>query len=147
MNPKKAANAPTQSGGSVETTSAAIEPRFRTIDGLRIRCAESGGSHRATLLLTSPWPESLFAYSRMWARLSRYARLFAVDLPGFGASEGRPDLMSPRAMSRFIISLVDELGLERPYLVAPDVGTSAALFAAAAHPNRLAGLVVGSGGA
>ena len=36
-----------------------IEPRFLTIDGLRIRCCDSGGSREPTLLLTSPWPESV----------------------------------------------------------------------------------------
>ena len=40
-----------------------IEPEFRTIDGLKIRYAESGGSHQATLLLTSPWPESVYAFA------------------------------------------------------------------------------------
>jgi hypothetical protein len=35
-----------------------IEPTFRTIDGLRIRCADSGGSQEPVLLLTSPWPAS-----------------------------------------------------------------------------------------
>ena len=29
------------------TVTASIEPRFRTIDGLRIRYADSGGSHGA----------------------------------------------------------------------------------------------------
>ena len=35
----------------------------------------------------------------------------------------------------------------RAHLVAPDVGTAAALFAAAALPERLASVIVGSGGA
>src|SRR5262249_42876840 len=43
--------------------------------------------------------------------------------------------------------LIDEVGLERPHLVAPDVGTSAALFAAAAYPDRIASAIVGTGGA
>src|SRR6267154_965339 len=36
-----------------------------------------------------------------WAELAGHARLFAVDLPGFGASEGRQELMSARAMGAF----------------------------------------------
>ena len=40
--------------------------------------------------------------------------------------------MSPRAMGGFLTRLVIEADLGRPHLVAPDVGTSAALFAAAA---------------
>jgi pimeloyl-ACP methyl ester carboxylesterase len=34
-----------------------------------------------------------------------------------------------------------------PHIVAPDVGTAATLFAAAAHPDRIASLIVGTGGA
>ncbi len=124
-----------------------IEPRFRAIDGLRIRYADSGGFHRPVLLLTSPWPESLYAFEPMWATLAEHARLFAVDLPGFGASERRADLLTPRAMGDFLVRLIEETGLERPHLVAPDVGCAAALFAAAVHPERIAGLVVGEGGA
>jgi pimeloyl-ACP methyl ester carboxylesterase len=71
-----------------------IKPQFRMIDGVKIRYADSGGSHASTLLLTSPWPESVYAFAPMWEVLSEHARLFAVDLPGFGASERRDDLLS-----------------------------------------------------
>src|SRR5260370_15612697 len=70
-----------------------------------------------------------------------------VDGAGFGHSERRDDLLSPRAMGEFVIRLVDALGLENPHAVGPDIGTSALLFAAAAHPGRLRSLVIGSGGA
>jgi pimeloyl-ACP methyl ester carboxylesterase len=124
-----------------------IEPRFRTIDGVKIRYADSGGSREPVVLLTSPWPESLYAFAAMWATLAEHASLFAVDLPGFGGSERREDLLSPRAMGAFLAGLIAEADLGRPHIVAPDVGTSAALFAAAAHPERFAGVIVGSGGA
>ena len=125
----------------------AIEPRFRTIDGLEIRYADTGTSHESTLLLTSPWPESIYAFAPMWAMLAEHARLFAVDLPGFGASERRDDLLSPRAMGGFLTRLISEAELGRPHIVAPDVGTSAALFGAAGHPDRFASVTVGTGGA
>jgi hypothetical protein len=41
----------------------AIEPQFRTIDGLRIRYAETAGPAEHTILLTSPWPESVYAFA------------------------------------------------------------------------------------
>ena len=127
--------------------SAAIEPQFRTVDGVRIRYADSGGSQEPVILLTSPWPESLYAFAPIWATLAEHARLFAIDLPGFGASERREDLLSPRAMGGFLAQLIAEAGLGTPHIVAPDVGTSAALFAAAAHPERIASVIVGTGGA
>jgi pimeloyl-ACP methyl ester carboxylesterase len=126
---------------------ASIPPQFQTIDGVKVRCADSGGSQEQVVLLTSPWPESLYAFTPMWATLADHARLFAVDLPGFGASERREDLLSPRAMGGFLARLVAEADLGRVHVVAPDVGTSAALFAAAAHPERFASVIVGTGGA
>jgi pimeloyl-ACP methyl ester carboxylesterase len=129
------------------STTTMPQVRFGTVDGLRIRYAESDGSQEAVLLLTSPWPESVYAFAPMWATLSEHARLFAVDLPGFGGSERRDDLLSPRAMGGFLAQLIVEADLGQPHIVAPDVGTSAALFAAAAHPERLASVIVGTGGA
>jgi pimeloyl-ACP methyl ester carboxylesterase len=123
-----------------------LEPQFRTIDGLNIRYADSGGSDRPTVLLTSPWPESIYAFAPMWATLAEHARLFAVDLPGFGASERRADLLTPRTMGEFLAGLIAEADLGRPHIVGPDVGTAAALFAAAAHPDRIASIVIGTGG-
>jgi pimeloyl-ACP methyl ester carboxylesterase len=123
------------------------EVSFRTVDGVRIRYADSGGPRDRTVVLTSPWPESVYAFAPMWASLSAHARLFAVDLPGFGASERREDLLSPQAMGGFLTQLIAEADLGTPHIVAPDVGTAAALFAAAAAPDRIAGAVVGTGGA
>jgi pimeloyl-ACP methyl ester carboxylesterase len=120
---------------------------FRTVDGVRIRYADSGGQGERVVLLTSPWPESVYAFASVWPALSEHARLFAVDLPGFGASERREDLLSPQAMGGFLARLITEAGLGRAHIVAPDVGTSAALFAAAGHPERIASVTVGSGGA
>jgi pimeloyl-ACP methyl ester carboxylesterase len=129
------------------TTKTTLQVQFRTVDGVRIRYADSGGSREPVVLLTSPWPESVYAFAPMWTSLAEHARLFAVDLPGFGASERRDDLLSPRAMGGFLARLIAEVDLGRPHIVAPDVGTSAALFAAAEHPERVASVIVGTGGA
>lgn len=123
-----------------------IQPQFRTIDGLSIRFAESEDRSDHALLL-SPWPESLFAFAPTWSRLAEHMHLVAIDLPGFGHSERRDALMSPRAMGEFLIRVADTFGLDNPHVVGPDVGTGAALFAAALSPGRLRSLVVGSGGA
>jgi pimeloyl-ACP methyl ester carboxylesterase len=126
-------------------SNGSIQMRFRTIDGLSIRFAESEDRDDHALLL-SPWPESLLAFEPMWARLAEHAHLVAVDLPGFGHSQRRDDLLSPRAMGRFLIRIADAFELESPHVVGPDIGTAASLFAAALYPGRLRSLVVGSGG-
>jgi pimeloyl-ACP methyl ester carboxylesterase len=107
-----------------------IQMRFRTIDGLTIRFAESEDRNDHALLL-SPWPESLLAFEQMWARLAEHMHLVAIDLPGFGHSERCDALLSPRAMGEFVVRAADAFGLESPHAVGPDIGTGALLFAAA----------------
>ncbi|MDT5187537.1 MAG: hypothetical protein QOI29_5695 [Mycobacterium sp.] len=121
-----------------------IQPRFRTIDGLSIRFAQSEQRDDHALLL-SPWPESLFAFEPTWERLAEHTHLVAIDLPGFGQSQRRHALLSPRAMGEFVIRVADVFGLEDPHLLGPDVGTAASLFAAAVRPGRFRSLIVGGG--
>jgi pimeloyl-ACP methyl ester carboxylesterase len=123
-----------------------IQMQFRVIDGLTVRFAQSEG-RAADALLLSPWPESLLAFEPVWARLAEQVHLVAIDLPGFGHSQRCDALLSPRAMGEFIIRAADAFGLGHPHVVGPDIGSAAALFAAALYPGRLHSLVVGSGGA
>jgi pimeloyl-ACP methyl ester carboxylesterase len=132
--------------GVSKWSNAPIETKFRTIDGLTIRYAESEGRDDHALLL-SPWPESLLAFEQLWARLAEHTHLVAIDLPGFGHSERCDALLCPRAMGEFVVSAADAFGLENPHVVGPDIGTGASLFAASLYPGRLRSLVVGSGGA
>ena len=117
------------------------------VDGLRIRYADTGTGPGPVIVFTSPWPESLLAFRRVWPALTGAGRLVAVDLPGFGHSKGRAEVLTPSATGEFLHRFITELGLGTPHLVAPDVGASAALFLAARHPDAVRSLVVGGGGA
>jgi pimeloyl-ACP methyl ester carboxylesterase len=99
------------------------------------------------LFLTSPWPESLFAFRKIWDQLTALAGVVAVDLPGFGQSEGRIDVLSPSGMGAILPQIMHALGLTRVHGVGPDVGTSAFLFAAKDQPTLFESLIVGSGAA
>ena len=112
-------------------------PLFIDVDGLRIRyVGSSGGGGGTAVLMVSPFPESLFAFDHIWADLSLAAPLVALDLPGFGQSEGRPELMTSQAMGTFVTKALTALGLQRVHAIGPDVGTSALLFAASQRPDR-----------
>jgi len=50
-------------------------------------------------------------------------------------------------MGAFLVRLMDEWEIESRHLFGPDVGTSAALFAAGWNPGRVRSLIVGSGAA
>jgi pimeloyl-ACP methyl ester carboxylesterase len=122
-----------------------IATHTRTADGVEIRYAESNLDAEVTLVLLSPWPESLYAWEQLWPRLGSAAHVLAIDLPGFGQSEGRVDLYSPQAMGRFLVRLIEEWELGAPHILGPDVGGPAALFAAAESPASLTSMVIGNG--
>ncbi len=151
LGPAFAQFAPMAPAPPVTGTPDAVATRigYRTIDGIRIRCAECGGEGATqSILMTCPWPESMYAFAQIWSPLAQRFRVHALDLPGFGGSDRSDDLLSPHAMGAFLARLVGdgEFG-EEVHLVAPDIGTAAGLFAAALRPGPLLSVVVGSGGA
>jgi pimeloyl-ACP methyl ester carboxylesterase len=122
-----------------------INPQFTDIYGLRFRYASGAASTGRAVLLTSPWPESIVAFREIWPVLATAAPLVAIDLPGFGQSRSRPEVMNPRAMGDFLIKVLEAFSLDRPHALSPDVGTSAALYAAATHENLFSSLIGGGG--
>src|SRR5271163_4172166 len=104
------------------------------IDGLRVRLARSGRADGLPVLFTSPWPESLYAFHRVLPYFTDSHLVIAIDLPGYGASESRPEVMSPSAMGAFLVKLAAHLNIRKLHGVGPDVGALAFLFAAA--PRR-----------
>ena len=123
-----------------------MQPPFTTIDGLKVRFAQSGAGKQAAILL-SPWPESIYAFAQTWAQLAEHAHLLAVDPPGFGQSERRDALRTQRRWATSSSASSMPLAWKTRTPSGPDIGTSSALFAAAARPGRFRSLVVGSGGA
>src|SRR5207253_8281773 len=98
-----------------------------------------------TVLLLARWPETLWAFRRIWPRIAAVGRAVAIDLPGFGHSDGRPELIAPDTCGAFLARVIDEWGLGAPHVVGPDVGTAAALFLAARSPELVTSLTVGGG--
>jgi pimeloyl-ACP methyl ester carboxylesterase len=119
--------------------------QFTVIDGLRIRFATNDKKEGDPILLLSPLPESILAFLPVWDAFSALGPLVAVDLPAFGLSESRAGVRSPEGLGGFVVRMIQAFGLDRPHVVAPDVGTPACLLAAANHPGAFRSLVIGSG--
>ena len=122
-----------------------ITTSFRVRDGVRVRYADTKAESTTTLLLLAPWPESLWAFRRIWNHVTEVGRVVAIDMPGFGHSDGRPELIAPDTSGAFLARLIDEWGLGAPHVVGPDVGTASALFLAANDPERVTSLSIGGG--
>lgn len=70
-------------------------------------------------------------------------RVLIPDLVGYGASEAPPDVRVDMAsQARWMLELLDTLGLESAILVAHDVGSAAAQLMLAAAPARVRALAI-----
>jgi len=135
-------------GNTVSKNIVQEQPPFsaewRTIDGLKIRYAKNGSGDEKVVLF-SPWPESIFAFAPVWSGLTKQFEVLAIDLPGFGQSESRPDLFAPQKMGEFIVKAMDAFQLKAVHAVGLDVGSPSILFAALARPELFSSLIVGAG--
>jgi len=110
---------------------------------LRLARVQQGG--RPVLVLTNAFPQSIRCWASLWGRLAEHFDLVAVDLPGFGLSEGTAAVMRPSAQAQVLLAVMDGLGIERATIIGPDVGAPVALWLAAHHPERIAGVNVYDG--
>lgn len=98
-----------------------------SVSGLSLRYAASLRAHAPTMLLLSPLPQSVLAYERVWTLLKPHRNLVALDLPGFGGSQGGRDIMDIFLQADVLQAFIERLGLHDVHLVGPDVGTPVAL--------------------
>jgi pimeloyl-ACP methyl ester carboxylesterase len=88
-----------------------------------------------------PWQD----YRLILERFAPERRVFALDWPGFGASE-KPSpsdfAYSVQSYAEILAGWMDSLGIARAVFVGNSVGAGAAIQYAAAHPQRALGLLL-----
>ena len=129
-----------KSAVSFETPDITIPTETRTIAGRNIRLAQAGPADAPLVVLLSPFPESILSFTGSWEALTEKCRVIAIDLPGFGASEGDRKDMTPTAQGAHLAAIFEELDLQDIHLVAPDVGMAAALAYVLNHKHRVTSL-------
>jgi len=96
------------------------------------------------VLLLHGFPATRHLWSRVVPSLTDAGfRVLVPDLVGYGASEAPPGVrVDMAAQGRWMLELLDVLGLDRIAVVAHDVGSAAAQLMVASAPRRVRGLVV-----
>ena len=131
-----------------------VKPSTIQVLGLRTRVLVSdpaAPSDKAVLLIhgVGGWAENWREVMAPIAASGRTA--IAVDLPGFGESEapGRVAHFGPKDAyyPKFVLALMDGLGVERAHVVGSSMGGAVAYMAAVSAPERVRSLtLVASGG-
>ena len=62
---------------------------------MRVRFADTKADSDTTVLLLAPWPESVWAFRRIWDQLTALGRIVAIELPDSGTPTVTPGTDRP----------------------------------------------------
>lgn len=129
-----------------QTQQEEIQMKFETltISDLSIRYAHDGTPDGQTIVLLSPLPQSILAYHNIWDELALHFNVYAVDLPGFGRSEGGIDVMDAFVQAKLLEKIIDRLNIQSPHIIGPDVGSPVS-FAYLTISDNVSSIMVGDG--
>jgi pimeloyl-ACP methyl ester carboxylesterase/membrane protein DedA with SNARE-associated domain len=135
---------PTAGGDSFITTQA-IDGEGRTDKTVRVSYKEyrpaDGKNHPAVLLLHGS-PGSHNDFNSLAPELAKAYRVIALDLPGFGRSTHTVPDYSILAHARYVIELMNSLGIERAHILGFSMGGGVALNLADIAPERVASITM-----
>jgi 2-hydroxy-6-oxonona-2,4-dienedioate hydrolase len=116
-----------------------------TVEGVPTRFFVAGDG--PPLLLLHGNGDSKFSWSWVLPDLAHTHRVYALDLPRFGASMNPASLPTSATFARFVAAFMDVLGIERAAVVGNSFGGLIAARLALAAPGRVSalGLVDGAG--
>jgi pimeloyl-ACP methyl ester carboxylesterase len=133
------------------------DARFVDVDGVRVRYLDTNGSdttskpqeprrehdepaalvaEKPTVVLVHGFASAIEAWTPVIPVLSKTHRVVALDLKGFGWTDRPEGDYSPDAQARIVLKLLELRGIQKTALVAHSWGSSVALAAALAAPER-----------
>lgn len=139
-----------ESTAPVDFSSPVVRYHTASIDGAEVFYREAGPADAPTILLLHGFPSSSFMFRNLIPRLAVRFHVVAPDYPGYGQS-GSPDhtifQYTFDHYARVIDELTQRLKLARFALYLHDIGAPIGYRIAAAHPERISGIVVQNGNA
>ena len=121
---------PMNTEGEKETLPTGVEVTHRfkeTLNGVKYHFVEASETNKDVVVMIPGAPETWFAFYYVLSVLSEDFRVLSLDLKGYGQTDA--DLDGDHRfehISQEIIALLDNLGIDKFYLVAHDRGAMAA---------------------
>lgn len=121
-----------------------LQIRARDVHGIRCAVHEAGDlSSAEAVVFVHGNPGPLDDWEFALPQVASFARVVAMDLPGFGrADRPRGFSYSLEAYARYLAELLDQLGIRRVHLVAHDFGGLWGASWALRRPEALASLTL-----
>lgn len=114
--------------------------KFVEINGVRIHYQEKGQG--VPLVLIHGYASSVYTWKDVFEPLSGKFRVIAIDLKGFGFSEKPDGDYTRRAQAEIVNGLLENLKIEKAWIVGNSMGGETALNVALNHPEKVLGLIL-----
>lgn len=122
-----------------------IRRAFADLSAGQLHYASCGDATAPAVLLLHQTPRSWLEYREVLPLLGeRFFRAIAMDTPGFGDSAPLRGVPSIEGWAAVVVELLDALSIAQAHVVGHHTGGVIALQLAAAHPARVASLVLSS---
>lgn len=115
---------------------------YATVAGVRLHYVSGGNVQGPTLVLLAGFPQSWFAWRKVMAQLAADYFIIAPDLPGQGDSDKPASGYDTTSLAHSVQGLLQQLGVERYYLAAHDVGAWVAWPLAMLHGDAISKLAL-----
>jgi len=117
--------------------------RTVTVSGADIHVVEGGREDAEhTLFFLHGWPEDWSSFARVMSLASDEHRVVAIDLPGIGGSTTRIASGEKAIIARYVLGVIDALGLRAPTVVGHDAGGMVAYACLRLFAERLSSVVI-----
>jgi len=136
--------APDRPVAELKTRWAPPPSAFVDVAGMQVHLRDEGPRDDPTpIVLLHGTSASLHTWQGWADALKGERRVIRFDLPGFGLTGPAPDgNYTMDAYVRFVLAMLDRLGVQHAVLVGNSFGGSVAWATALAHPSRVARLVL-----
>jgi pimeloyl-ACP methyl ester carboxylesterase len=120
-----------------------LQPADHVVAGVRCAVHDSGPGRREAVVFVHGNPGPMDDWEDLAPAVAAFARVVAVDMPGYGRAERPRDFdYTIGGYARYLGALLDLLSVGRAHLVAHDFGGPWGLRWALDHPDRLGSLTL-----
>ncbi|GBG94427.1 hydrolase [Ligilactobacillus salitolerans] len=113
-----------------------------TDDGIKWHMYETGPANKTTIVLFAGFPESAYAWRKVWPMLAQHYHVLAIDLPGQGYSSVPQAGYDTKTTAKRIHGLLEQLNLQKIVYVGHDIGSWVGFTYAHLFPADLLGMVL-----
>ena len=120
---------------------ASLPSQWVIVNGCRMHYRAAGNGQQAIVMVHGLTVSGNYLLPAALELQDDFA-VYIPDLPGFGASEKPRRVLSIAEMAETLIAWMDAVGLEHVYLLGNSLGCHTVTLMAAAHRERVAGIIL-----